>query len=369
MNPDFQCSFFLKDQFRQIGWKADVYKQSGYPEQLLYSHEYITEKAIFKDIGIGGVANRFFFFLTLILGYKYFLVYGSPEVFVVFRNKDSYTIYRKSSPELAILKMLRKKIISFPTGCLEEVLYEDFMEHENGQVCKNCGYEQSVCNDEKNARSFRLRNKYFDFHIANTPIPSKRVNKIMVRYKSLDLDEYHPHIEIPKQFKLPVSQGVRILHSFYDKHRLHDGKNIKGSPHIIAAIDRLKSEGYSVEYHYLKDIPARNMRYYQVQADIVVDQLIYGWWGSAAIEGMALGKPVVCYLSPSWKKIFLQSFPEYTSLPIVEANTGNIYEVLKKLATDKEYREQKGKESRQFAQQHFDVRRNARELEKIFLKL
>jgi glycosyltransferase involved in cell wall biosynthesis len=111
------------------------------------------------------------------------------------------------------------------------------------------------------------------------------------------------------------------------------------------------------------------MRYYQVQADIVVDQLIYGWWGSTAIEAMALGKPVICYLSPSWKEIFLKRFPEYTSLPIVEGNTQNIYEVLKRLTTDKDYREQKGKESRLFAEKHFDVKKNARELEKIFLTL
>jgi len=208
VNPDFQCSFFLKNQFRKIGWKADVYKQSGYPEKLLYSWDYITEKAVFQDIGIGRLTNRLIFFLKLIVDYKYFLVYGSPEVFIVFQNKDSYTIYRKSSPELAILKLLRKKIISFPTGCLEEVLYRDFVEHENGRVCRNCGYEESVCNDEKNLRSFRLRNKYFDFHIANTPIPSKRVNKEMVRYKSLDLDEYHPHIEIPEQFKMSANQGL-----------------------------------------------------------------------------------------------------------------------------------------------------------------
>jgi hypothetical protein len=39
------------------------------------------------------------------------------------------------------------------------------------------------------------------------------------------------------------------------------------------------------------------------------------------------------------------------------------------LTTDKDYREQKGKESRLFAEKHFDVKKNARELEKIFLTL
>jgi glycosyltransferase involved in cell wall biosynthesis len=290
-------------------------------------------------------------------------------VYLIYRTKAAHNAYSKFSPELALLKLLNKKLISFPSGCLQEVLYEDFVKHEDGAVCKNCGYADAVCDDERNQRSFDLRNKYFDFIIANSPLPSTRIQKEMVRYKSVDLDVYRPEIKVPEKFKLPRSENLRVLHSFYNKDRLHQGKNIKGSTHVLAALERLKSEDYPVEYFYLTDTPLKEMRYYQVQADIVVDQLIYGWWGSAAIEGMALGKPVVCYLAPTWKKIFLERFPEYNSLPIVEANTENIYEVLKKLATDKEYRERKGKESRQFAREHFDVRKNARELEKIFLDL
>lgn len=369
VNPDFHCSFFLKDEFRRIGWSADVLKQEPYPEKLLYSDDYITEGSRFKNSRLGRITNRTIFFLKLIHRYKYFLVYGSPEVYLLYRTKAAHNSYSKFSPELTLLKLLKKKIISFPSGCLEEVLYEDFIKHEDGKVCKNCGYADAVCDDERNQRSFNLRNRHFDFTIANSPIPSTRIQKEMVRYKSLDLDIYRPDIKVPEEFKLPSNENLRILHSFYDKDRLHEGKNIKGSPHVLAAIERLQFEGYPVEYYYLTDIPLREMRYYQIQADIVVDQLIYGWWGSAAIEGMALGKPVVCYLAPSWKKIFLERFPEYTSLPIVEANTENIYEVLKELATGQEYRERKGEESRKFAQEHFDVRKNASELEEIFLNL
>ena len=83
------------------------------------------------------------------------------------------------------------------------------------------------------------------------------------------------------------------------------------------------------------------MLYYQLQADIVVEQLIYGWWGSTGIETMALGKPVVCYLRSEWKENFLNHFKEYSSLPIVEADTSTIYEVLKKLTIDDDYRRKK----------------------------
>ena len=80
---------------------------------------------------------------------------------------------------------------------------------------------------------------------------------------------------------------------------------------------------------------------------------------------MALGKPVVCYLREDAKKNFFKTFPEYDSLPIIEANTLNIYEVLKKTVIDKEYRESKAKESREFAESFFDINKNVIEFEKI----
>ena len=112
------------------------------------------------------------------------------------------------------------------------------------------------------------------------------------------------------------------------------------------------------------------MKYIQIQADIVVDQLIYGWWGSTAVESMALGKPVICFLRPSWKKFFLNQFTEISQLPIVEANASNIYDVLKNLVTDACFREQKGKDSRKFAEENFDPQKNVfgftKILEQIF---
>ena len=66
------------------------------------------------------------------------------------------------------------------------------------------------------------------------------------------------------------------------------------------------------------------MKYYQVQADIVVEQLIYGWWGSTGVETMSLGKPVICYLRESQMKEFNNNYPEIKSIPIVKANVFNI---------------------------------------------
>ena len=39
----------------------------------------------------------------------------------------------------------------------------------------------------------------------------------------------------------------------------------------------------------------------RAEADVVVDQLFMGWYGMVAVEAMALGKPVLCYVRPDFE--------------------------------------------------------------------
>ena len=111
------------------------------------------------------------------------------------------------------------------------------------------------------------------------------------------------------------------------------------------------------------------MRFHQVQADVIVDQLIYGWYGSTSLEGLALGKPVVCYLRPSWRRYITAFFPEWASCPIISATPETVFSELRKLVVDDQYRHQVGEESRRFAEKFLDVRKNVVEFEHLLLSL
>lgn len=368
VNPAYHYSFTLRDALRKLGWKADVYKNAIYPEQLLFSDDVIREEDIAGNQRhpIMRSLGRLWFFLRRILSYRYFLVYGDAEVFPITRNPRSRIVKlltaHARSPELRVLKLLGKKVLFFPNGCHQELLKRDFSLHENGNMCRNCVLPEAVCNDVENQRVFDLVNRYHDFVIANTPMDSPSLpQKRQIRFLSFDLEQFKPNIAVPERQRLPATQKLRVLHSFVDQGRQVGEKNVKGSPFVLRAIRRLEAEGFPVDYLYINNVPARDMRFLQVQADIVVDQLIYGWWGSTAVECMALGKPVVCYLTPSIKQRFFEAFPEYQELPIVEANPASIYETLKRLVVDPQYRQAKGRDARAFAERHFDARRNAGE--------
>jgi glycosyltransferase involved in cell wall biosynthesis len=100
-------------------------------------------------------------------------------------------------------------------------------------------------------------------------------------YASVDLETLTP--------AWPAAEGpIRIVHAPSDA-------SIKGSRAIIAAIERLSTR-HDVELTLVEGLPhERALELYRA-ADLVVDQVLAGWYGGFAVEAMAMGKPVACYL-------------------------------------------------------------------------
>ncbi len=365
--PDYHCSFFYRDALRKKGWKADIFVNFGYPEKLLYDNKDIIRTK--KTPYIIRPFYNLFYLIIFFSKYKYFFMYGGNKILPILPLFVEKLFGESFSLDLFLAKLLKKKLIYLPSGCLDIDLKEKISQYDDGNICDNCGWDDNVCDDKNNKNKFNILKKYFDLYLGFPDIISTQYNQITYKYKSLDLNLWSPTIKIPEQFKLPKTKKIRILHSFFKENRENSGKNIKGSPFIVEAIKRLRKEGYNVEYFYISDVESKNMRFYQVQSDIVIEQLIYGWWGSTGVETMALGKPVICYLREDAKKNFFKFFPEYDSLPIIEANVQNIYEVLKKTVKDKAFRDEKAKESRIFAESFFDIEKNVKKFEQILLKL
>jgi glycosyltransferase involved in cell wall biosynthesis len=373
VRPDYHCSFFYREQFRKVGWKADIYLPRGYPEALLYSREDLLKPPQIpeRNVFLLRVLNHLLLILwwmTKFWRYEYHFYYGEPPAVDVFERRIGLTrLFGKNFlVELWLAKLFGVKLIFQATGCREDESKENFSKLDAGNVCNNCGMWDR-CNDEINKLNFSRINRFFDMVVGIGSIDSAQFTMTHMKYKSIDLNLWCPDLNIPSEHRLPGTTNIRILHSSYLSKSGRDwqGRNIKGSPFVLAAIERLKKEGHPVEYCFIHDKPSNQMRFYQAQANIVVEQLIYGWWGSTFVETSALGKPVVCYLRPAWKNFFLKTFPEYSSLPVVEADTQSIYEVLKKLVTDADYRRLKGEESRRFAEAHFDPEKNTVRLIKL----
>ena len=131
---------------------------------------------------------------------------------------------------------------------------------------------------------------------------------------------------------------------------------------MLSAINQLIEEGYPIKHFHATSIHSKNMKYYQVQAHIIIDQLNYGTIGSAAREGMMLGKPVICHVSDLMRR----SNVAMKDCPAVNATEESIYEVLKGLILmPASARVEIGKRSREWMLKWFDADVCAARYEKI----
>jgi hypothetical protein len=126
-------------------------------------------------------------------------------------------------------------------------------------------------------------------------------------------------------------------------------QTIKSTEIWIDIINRLKHEGHNVELIFFKDVPNVKLKYYQAQADIVVDMLTYGFFGANVREAMMLGKPAICFLRTEWLDSMQQEIPGYVEeLPVISATPATAYDTLKDLVLHKEKRAHIGANMREF---------------------
>jgi len=158
--------------------------------------------------------------------------------------------------------------------------------------------------------------------------------------------------EFTPRFPNPEKQIPLIIHA-------PSRKEFKGTAYIIKVIEQLKRK-CSFEFKLIHDVPRSQLLNTLESCDIFVDDLVFGSYGLAAIEAMAMGKPCITYIKPS----LINTYPP--DLPIRNANQENFDQILEKLLSDGEARARIGQQSRTFVEKYHDAHVVAKQLVKIY---
>jgi len=129
-------------------------------------------------------------------------------------------------------------------------------------------------------------------------------------------------------------------------------REVKGTAHVIAAIDALRAEGVRVRLDLVEGVPRSQALARFGAADVIVDQLRLGWYGGLAVEGMALGRPVLA----SIREGDPADNPFGAALPVVRTGAERLRDDLRALLADPERRVRLGAEGRAFVERHHDPR-------------
>jgi hypothetical protein len=255
------------------------------------------------------------------------------------------------------LEMRRRGIIIgyTPSGCLDGAR-QSSIRRISTDVCGRCVWENqpNVCSDHLNGRWAQQLDLMCDWiGLENDYAVDERTASRYVRrpvVSGLDPSIWNPDLEVPERFKVHKEPGeILIYHVFANSHvRRSNGRDLKGSGAVIAAVERLKSEGLPIRLFYATDIPTTEVRFYQVQADIVVDQLNYGRLGSNAREALMLGRPLVTRIEPK-QEDRAEPLDTMATVPVCSADENTIYDVLRRLAGAPETLREMGRQSREYA--------------------
>ncbi len=157
----------------------------------------------------------------------------------------------------------------------------------------------------------------------------------------LAIDLAKPQFSTPRR-RPDASPVLRIAHT--PNHGF-----FKGTQRLLDAVDRLKAKGAPVELVMLSGVPNEQVLELIASCDVLADQFISGSFGYITLESMALGVPVMCYLSPEFE------FLEPETLPIINCHPERIEETILELIDSKESLNLRGEQSRAYVQKHYSV--------------
>ena len=140
--------------------------------------------------------------------------------------------------------------------------------------------------------------------------------------------------KIPYQIK----DKIRIVHS-------PTNRALKGSDFIITALHKLQTKYSNIEFILVENKSHEEALQLYQQADIILDQVLIGWYGGFAVEVMKMGKPVAVFI----RKEDLEFIPELMAKDLLQAiiqiNTSNIFEVLESYILNPKLLEEKSEKA------------------------
>lgn len=245
--------------------------------------------------------------------------------------------------ELPLLKRLGKRIVMTFQGCDARIKTES-RERFSTSACAEC--DVAWCTERLDRIRWRRVRKVFRYvdriFALNPDLLHFLPGGEFLPYASVNPAEWLP--DGVHRARPSASNAIRILH-------MPTNRSIKGTRYVERACTALKAQGFPVELELVEGVPHAWVKQLIRQADLVIDQVLVGWYGAFAVEAMALKKPVLCYLREEDVKQFI---PFGDRIPIVRTTKETLAEDLARLLKDVASWEKIGDAGRCFVEEWHD---------------
>lgn len=274
--------------------------------------------------------------------FAYILIKADILIFSFNAGYLNFTLLRWF--EFYAYKLIGIKTIFIPYGgdaFISSRIRLPYLKHVLRVIDKNFGkYEYKI---KKQVEFFSI---HADFIIGNHMVIDGLPRYDLLVYNAITIDTSLVKNDLLEYSSSDgINEIVKIAHS--PNHR-----GAKGTEFLIKAVDELKKEGYKIELILLENMQNSEVLSIIKEVDILAEQFIGHGYALSGIEGMSLGKVIMCNLS---NDVYVSLFKRYGYLkdcPAYSTTPENIKENLKTLITNSELRKELGEKGRKYVEKY-----------------
>ena len=254
--------------------------------------------------------------------------------FDIFHFYFGHTLFLRQW-DLPFYRVFRKKVVFHYLGIDVQLYQKSIDKYERTNI--STYVENGKEHDKKVLRRLANETRYADIQIVCAPYLSEFVPNSIVLPLAIDLNEYR---YTPKA---NYEDEIVIMHA-------PTSRGNKGTKYIVDAWNQLIAEGYPIRTSLVENVSHAELKEEYRQCDIFVDQLLGGWYGTASVEAMSIGRPTVCFI----REEYFEYIDYGNDIPIINAGPDTIYQVLKNLCDERASLLAIGARSRKFVEKTHD---------------
>ena len=216
-----------------------------------------------------------------------------------------------------------KKFMTF-NGCDARQKYPT-MERVKQAACHQSNCYNGMCNsglmDKIRRKRITKSSKHVDHIFA--------LNPDLLHFLPIEKSSFLPYSIDTNNLIKPITHNInpkkiKIIHA-------PTNREAKGSYFILKALEKLKTRYNNIEIQIIENIPNQKAIELYEKADIVIDQVLIGWYGGFGVEVMKMGKPLGVFIREEDLKFIPNQMAKDLKESIININPRNIEEKLSEL--------------------------------------
>ena len=284
---------------RQLGAASDVVvaqaSPQGYP-----ADRFLSRSAHKTPLGL---ARRAWFGLTAPLRYDVLHAYFGRS----WLAHDGWGRWGPWRVDLSLAQRLGRKVFMTFQGCdarqADRTMLETDASACRADRCRRFAQCRAGLDDRRRRMIEAVAPLCDRMFVLNPDLLDVVPGSVFLPYASVDVEHFTPR---PPRLTGPI----RIVHAPTEP-------TLKGTAAIEQAV-RALSRHWPIEWTLLTGQSHATTLATLASADLVIDQMLLGWYGGLSVEAMALGKPVVCFLRE--RDLARIPKPMRQALPIMNAD-------------------------------------------------